>query len=178
MHNPTSRTYPLAIVGARFVLRTLIALNLLLAALIFSLLIASIVAEGPVMNALGARPVGDNSMLFGGMRLIMIIGICSAPLAHTLLKRLLAILDSVRLANPFLIENAARLQTIAWALLGMELLHIAAGIVAASVSSEAAPLDINWTFSVMGWLAVLLLFVLAHVFDHGARMRQDLEGTV
>ena len=28
------------------------------------------------------------------------------------------------------------------------------------------------------WLAVLLLFVLARVFDQGARMRADLDGTV
>ena len=57
--------------------------------------------------------------------------------------------------------NAARLQTTAWALLGLELLHLAVGAVAAA-----------------GWLAVLLLFVLARVFDHGTRMRDDLEGTV
>jgi hypothetical protein len=31
---------------------------------------------------------------------------------------------------------------------------------------------------VTGWLAVLLLFVLARVFDYGTRMRDDLEGTV
>ena len=29
-----------------------------------------------------------------------------------------------------------------------------------------------------GWLAVLLLFVLARVFNHGTRIRDDLEGTV
>jgi hypothetical protein len=36
----------------------------------------------------------------------------------------------------------------------------------------------NWTFSVTRWIAVLLLFVLARVFEQGARMREDLEGTV
>jgi hypothetical protein len=29
-----------------------------------------------------------------------------------------------------------------------------------------------------GWLAVLLTFVLAAVFAHGTRLRDDLEGTV
>ena len=33
-------------------------------------------------------------------------------------------------------------------------------------------------FSFAPWLAVVLLFVLAGVFAHGARMRADLEGTV
>jgi hypothetical protein len=46
------------------------------------------------------------------------------------------------------------------------------------VSSGAAPLDLDWNFSLTPWLAVLLLFVLARVFDHGTRMRAELEGTV
>ena len=39
-------------------------------------------------------------------------------------------------------------------------------------------LHLDWRFSVVPWLAVLLLFVLAQVFDDGARMRDDLKGTV
>jgi hypothetical protein len=75
-------------------------------------------------------------------------------------------------------ENAGKLRTIAWSVLGLELLHLAVGVVAAIASSESAPLDINWSFSLTRWLAVLLLFVLASVFEHGARLREDLEGTV
>ena len=33
-------------------------------------------------------------------------------------------------------------------------------------------------FSVTPWLTILLLFVLARVFDQGARMRDDIAGTV
>jgi Protein of unknown function (DUF2975) len=112
------------------------------------------------------------------MRLVMVIGIASAPLTHLLLTRLLAIIETVRDGDPFVAGNAARLQTTAWALLGLELLHLAVGAVAAAVSSASEPLDLNWSFSIAGWLAVLLLFVLARVFDHGTRMRDDLEGTV
>ena len=39
-------------------------------------------------------------------------------------------------------------------------------------------LDLDWNFSLTRWLAVLLLFVLSRVFEQGARMRDDLEGTV
>ena len=39
-------------------------------------------------------------------------------------------------------------------------------------------LEIQAGFSVDGWLAVLLLFVLARVFHAGTRMRAELEGTV
>ena len=40
------------------------------------------------------------------------------------------------------------------------------------------PLDVEWSFSLTRWLTVLLLFVRARVFEHGARMRDDLLGTV
>src|ERR1035437_2842586 len=108
------------------------------------------------------------------VRLIMVIGVGSAPLAHILLTRLLAIVETVRLGDPFVAGNAARLQTTAWALLGLELLHLAVGAFAAAASSESQPLNIGWHFSISGWLAVLLLFVLARVFGHGARLRGDL----
>ncbi len=155
------------------VLRALIVLNMLFGLAILALLVASLVAEGPVMAALGARP-----SLYLGMRLLTVIGILSVPLAHVVLTRLKAIVETVRAGDPFVAANAARLQRIAWALLGLELLHLAAGAIAAAFSSPATPLDIDWSFSVTGWLAVLLLFVLARVFESGARMREDLEGTV
>lgn len=173
-----SRPYPDALRVSRRVLRALIKLNLLMGLLILALLIASLVAEGPVMGALGARPTSSNSTLILGMRLIMVIGICAVPLAHIVLTRLLAIVETVSLGDPFVAENAERLQTIAWAVLGLELLHFVVGAVAAVASSEAHPLDIDWNFSLTRWLAVLLLFVLARVFEHGTRMREDLEGTV
>lgn len=173
-----SQSYPDTLALSRRVLRVLIKLNLLLGVLILALLIASLVAETQVMEALGTRPGEGNSTLFLGMRMIMVIGIFSVPLAHIVLTRLLAIVDTVSLGNPFVVENAERLQTIAWAVLALELLHFAVGAIARVASSEASPLDINWSFSLTRWLAVLLLFVLARVFEQGARMREDLEGTV
>ena len=74
--------------------------------------------------------------------------------------------------------NAARLQKIAWAVLALELMHLAVGAIAAGVSTTAAPFDIDWSFSPTRWVAVLLLFVLARVFEQGAQMREELEGTV
>jgi len=76
------------------------------------------------------------------------------------------------------VANASRLQGIAWAMLALELMHFAVGTIAAIVSTAAAPLNISWGFSLTRWLAVLMLFVLARVFEQGARMREELEGTV
>jgi hypothetical protein len=171
-----SQPYASALALSRTLLRLLIVLNLLLGLGILALLVASLVAEGTVTAALGVRPGRAGLVL--GMRLIMVVGLLSVPLAHVVLTRLKAIVETVRAGDPFVAGNAARLQRIAWALLGMELLHLAAGAIAAAVSSPADPLDIDWSFSVTGWLAVLLLFVLARVFESGARMREDLEGTV
>jgi hypothetical protein len=145
---------------------------------ILALLIASLVAKDPVMSALGVRPTAGRDTLILGMRLIAVVGICAVPIAHVVLSRLEAIVDTVTLGDPFVAENAARLQTIAWSVLGLEILHLIVGAIAATTSSKENPLDIDWNFSVTRWLAVLLCFVLARVFEQGTRMREDLEGTV
>jgi hypothetical protein len=171
-------SHPTSLRLSRRVLTVLIKLNLLAGILISALLIASLVAEGPVFGALGVRAKGDNSTLFLGMRAIMVIGILAVPLAHIILTRLLAMVDTVRNGDPFVAENAVRLQTIAWSVLVLELMHAVVGFVAARVSTASQPLDIHWSFSVTRWLVVLLLFVLARVFDQGTRMREELEATV
>jgi hypothetical protein len=112
------------------------------------------------------------------MRGIMVVGIAGAFVAHRILTGLLQIVESVRAGDPFILDNAARLQAIAWWLLVAELLHIVVGALARLASTPAQRIDIDWTFSFTPWIAVLLLFVLARVFAHGARMREDLEGTV
>jgi hypothetical protein len=166
---------PASLTLARRVLRILIKLNLLMGVFISTLFIASLIAGEWVMRALGAQP---DPTLHMGMRAIMVIGICSVPLVNVALTRVLAIVDSVSVGNAFVPENAARLQTIAWSVLLLEVLHLVVGAITKGVSSPSHPLDINWSFSVTPWLAVLLLFVLARVFEQGARMRDDLEGTV
>jgi hypothetical protein len=173
-----NKSYPDTLTLSRRVLRALTKLNLLMGALILALLVASLVDESWVMKALGARPAPGDSMLFLGMRLIMVVGICSVPIAHLVLARLLAIVETVKVGNPFVMANAVRLKTIAWAILGLEFMHFTVGAIAADVSTAAAPLNITSGFSLTRWLTVLLLFVLARVFEQGARMREDLEGTV
>ena len=173
-----TKSYPDPLTMSRRVLRVLTKLNLLMGGLILALLIASLIAGPWVMRALGARPAPGNSMLWVGMRLIMVIGICSVPIVHLILARLLAIVETVKVGNPFVMANAVRLKTIAWAILGLEMLHFTVGAIAEGVSTATTPLNISSGFSLTRWLTVLLLFVLARVFEQGARMREDLEGTV
>ena len=172
------REYPNALALSHRVLRFLIGLNLLMGVLILALLIASLIARTWVMTALGVTPPSDNGSLILGMRSIMVIGIAGVPLMHVVLSRLLAIVETVRDGDPFVAENAERLQRIAWSVLGLEVLHIAVMTIATAVSTETTPIDIKWRLNVARLVTVLLLFVLARVFEHGTRMREDLEGTV
>ena len=164
---------------SRKVLGILIPLNVVWGVFILGMLIATLVAPEFMMRGLGFDPPADTGNPFWfGVRFIMVIGIVAAPIRHTILARLLAIVDTVDDGDPFVAGNAVRLQKIAWAVLGLELLHIVVVIVASNLSTPDNPIDFGSKFSITRWLAVFLLFVLARVFEQGACMREDLEGTV
>lgn len=163
---------------SRVALRWLVVLNWIYGAAILVGLAASLVAEVPVMTALGVTPSVETEPLVRGMRVIAVLGLVSVPLHYVILRRLADIVERVSVCASFEPANASRLRTIAWSLLGVQLLSVAIGAVAGIVSTPAHPLDVDAGFSTAGWLAVLLLFVLARVFAEGTRMRDDLEGTV
>ena len=167
-----------ALVATRVTLRTLIVLNWIFGALIFGMLAMSFEAEDWTWRAFGVGPVAGHEGVVAGMRAIMLIGIVGTPIAYVVFSRLVKIVESVRMGEPFSKDNAGRLRTIAWALLGLEVLHICVVAIASAVSTKEVPLRINGNFDLTGWLAILLLFVLAQVFLEGTRMREDLEGTV
>jgi hypothetical protein len=153
-------------------------INLLAGAAILVLLIASIVDRDLIMRALGVETMAGSENLKLGMQMIAGIGVLAVPIAHLVLTRLKAIVETVSVGDPFVLINAERLKTIAWSVLTLEILHLIIGAIAKAVSTEAQPLDIDWEFSATRWLAVLLCFVLARVFEQGARMRDDLVGIV
>src|SRR5688572_22612930 len=162
---------------AYVMLRILIVVNLLGGAAILALLVV-MPNEQWIMTAFKLSPSPEAERLVMGLRAIAVLGLAAIPLNHVVLKRLLAIVETVRGGDPFVAANASRLQAIAWVLLALNLLSIVIGAIAKTVSSPAHPLDIDAGFSINGWLAVLLTFLLARVFAEGARMREDLEGTV
>lgn len=167
---------PLAI--SRLVLRLLLIANFLYGAAILAGLIASLTAKTVFMTALGVPPSPETEPQIRAMRMIAVLGLATIPLYFIMLKRLLAIIGTVGAGDPFVAVNAVRLKTIAWVLLGVQLISLAISGIARSVSTEAHPLELGAGFSIGAWLAVVLLFVLAHVFAEGSRMRDDLEGTV
>jgi hypothetical protein len=162
---------------AHVVLRLLIVVNWLGGAAIVVLLVVMPNREW-IMSAFKLSPSPEAERLIMGLRAIAVLGLAAIPLNHAVLKRLLAIVETVRGGDPFVAANASRLQAIAWALLALNLLSIVIGAIAKSVSTPAQPLHVNAGFSINGWLAVLLTFLLARVFAEGTHMREDLEGTV
>jgi len=175
MSNPNSSSAALPI--AHVVLRILIVLNWLSGAAILALLVV-MPNEQWIMTAFKLSPSPEAERLVMGLRAIAVLGLVAIPLNYVILKRLLAIVETVRAGDPFVAANASRLQAIAWLLLALNLLSIVIGAIAKTVSSPAYPLHIDAGFSISGWLAVLLTFLLARVFAEGTLMREDLEGTV
>jgi hypothetical protein len=162
---------------AHVVLRILIVLNWLSGAAIATLLVAMPTRQW-IMSAFKLSPSPDADQLIMGLRAIAALGVVAVPLHYVVLRRLLAIVETVRAGDPFVAANAIRLQAIAWSLLGLQVLSVVIGAIAKAVSTRANPLHLQAGFSISGWLAVLLTFLLARVFAEGALMREDLEGTV
>lgn len=169
----SSATLPIAHV----VLRILVVLNWLAGAAMATLLVAKPTTQW-FMSAFHLSPSPDAERLVMGMRAIAAVFLVAIPLHYVVLKRLLAIVETVRAGDPFVAANARRLQAIAWVLLALNLLSIVIGAIAKTVSTPAYPVHIDAGFSISGWLAVLLTFLLARVFAEGTLMREDLEGTV
>jgi hypothetical protein len=174
MPRPSSTALPIAHVG----LRILIVLNWVYGAVVLAILVGMFAAEPWTMTALGVPPSAQSGPLIMGMRAIAALGLVAVPLNLAVLRRLAAIVQTVRAGDPFVAANAYRLQAIAWFLLGQQMLSLVIGLIGKSVSTPGHPLHLDAGFSIAGWLAVILTFVLARVFAEGTLMRENLEGTV
>ena len=161
---------------AHVVLRILVVVNWLTGAAVAALLV--IPTRQWIMRAFHWFPSPDTDRLMMGFRAIAAVFLVAIPLHYVVLKRLLAIVETVRAGDPFVAANALRLRAIAWTLLALQLLSLVIGTIAVAVSTPAHPLHLHAGFSISGWLAVLLTFLLARVFAEGTLMREDLEGTV
>jgi len=173
-----SRGQTAALPVAYVTLRILIILNWLYGACLLALLAYSFIDEPFLLRALRLGSSSENPALVMGIRAIAALGLVAVPLNLAVLKRLMAMVQTVRAGDPFIATNAYRLQAIAWFLLGQQLLSLVIGLIGKAISTPAHPLHLDAGFSPGGWLAVVMTFVLARVFAEGTLMREDLEGTV
>src|SRR5262245_7657626 len=100
-------------------LRLSIILNWVAGAAILVLLLVS-PHEQWIMSAFKIAPGPNASQLIGILRAIAVAGLVAIPVNYAILKRLLALVATVRAGNPFISANAERLRAIAWAMLGLQ----------------------------------------------------------
>lgn len=120
---------------------------------------------------------GHPDAVIAALRIVLMIGVGAGAAAHVLFGRLLAIVGTVAAGDPFVEANARRLQTIAWALLALQVLDLAFGLADWRVMQLTSE-TLGWSPSLTGWLAVVMAFVLARVFAAGAAMRDEIAATV
>lgn len=163
---------------AHVVLRVLRWLNWFNGAAILGLLVATLVARDWTFTALGIAPGSGIARVIVPLQMIAALGVACVVISEVILRRLLAMVETVRDGEPFVAANAQRLFEIAWALLSLQLIGLVIAALGRWASTPAQPIDMDVGFSVNGWIAVLMTFILARVFAAGTRLRDELEGTV
>jgi Protein of unknown function (DUF2975) len=124
------------------------------------------------------KPGIDTSNLLPGLLSIFALGILVLGLVWTMMRKLLAIIDSVEDGNPFVIANAVRLRAIGWLMVGVQIIGLPLATAAGNVADLFGENDVGFDLPLNGILAILLVFILAGIFERGAEMREELEGTV
>lgn len=98
-------------------------------------------------------------------------------LAARMFGRLGTILDSVVEGDPFTRDNSRRLRHIGWVMIAMQIVGMVTGWLGSRLP-EHSDLSTGFEFSFSGFLAALLAFVVAQLFEQARAMRDELEGTV
>jgi hypothetical protein len=125
-----------------------------------------------------AKPGIDTSSLLPGLLAIFALGILVLGLLWTMMRKLLNIIDSVEDGNPFIKANAVRLRAIGWMMVGVQIVGLPLATAAGNVADLFGENDVGFDLPLNGILAILLVFILAGIFERGAEMREELEGTV
>lgn len=145
---------------------------------------AILIFQGDI-NAQIVTELGED---VGPLPLLLVAGLIACVVgvltfAWLFFGKLRAIISTVGKGDPFAPENADRLTLMGWLMLGCQVLLIPAAGLALMLAKWAEPMEhfdvtIDAGLDIEGILLVLILFILARVFKHGAAMREDLEGTV
>ncbi len=155
--------------GARLVVRVALWANRLFLAGVVLGLGWSLVSPGQFAAVAGAE--------IAGMRWELLLGLVMGAATDCLLTALAAIIAVAAAGDPFIAANAGRLQRIGWCLLVLQLCELPGLLIARGYPGLGAAAPVP-DVSITGWIAVLMVFVLARVFAVGAAMRDDLDGTI
>jgi hypothetical protein len=125
----------------------------------------------PPRDIIGAPPPLTPERQILAERTYMAVQVLAGALAVPMLWLLRSIVDSARSGDPFVPENGARLRRIGW-------LILAANLVLFAGSFALPPSYRDQSNSYPGIITALLIFVLARIFETGARMRTEIQETV
>lgn len=114
----------------------------------------------------------------GLLAVLLAMAIVMILLGARFIGRLLAIIGSVGEGDPFVRANATRLRDMAWITLALQIGGLALGGYLVWLDTIMPKLERDFDISLSGLIGALLLFILARVFERGAAMREELEGTV
>jgi len=139
----------------------------------------ALVSAGMLGNKESLPDIAQYPLLVTGIGITVIANFAAM---FVFFGKMRTLIESARMGDPFIPENAQRLNMMAWLLLGSQVLTVIVGeirVYAAGLLNPQAKtgFDIDPN-DFTGFLIVLVLFILARVFKHGAAMREDLEGTV
>jgi hypothetical protein len=120
---------------------------------------------------------------FGAVLFAVAGGLISVILILFVIRATSGIVDSAIAGDPFVSDNAVRLNRIGFLLLGIMAVQFltlitVVGIAPESVNNPHFQISGGSEPDPVGMLAILLIFVLARIFRHGSQMRDELENTV
>lgn len=132
-----------------------------------------------------AEDIGDPAATLPVLSLVgaMLIGLAMVAAMFIFFGKLRQIIGTVGEGDPFQPANADRLSLMAWLMLGVQILIFPATALGLHLAQfadkiEGAHVSIDGGLDMSAIMLVIILFILARVFRHGAAMREDLEGTV
>jgi Protein of unknown function (DUF2975) len=173
---------------------------LLLAGRVLTLLIQGVMAVAAAViaitaicvltlqNTINAEIRAEFGADFAAMPVPAVLGLLAVVLVMVGLVflffgKLRGIIETVAQGDPFVPDNADRLNAMAWLQIGTYIagmVAVGAAALVADWAEQFTDVDIDGSIDVdvPSILLVIILFILARVFRQGAAMRADLEGTV
>jgi hypothetical protein len=172
----TPQTRDPLLLAARFILVFMIGAMAVLAAACAVAVPAVLVFQDRIVAELAVH--GMPSMTGWALAsLVALLAACGA-LGFLFFRHLYRIVGTVAEGDPFIPANAERLSAMGWNVVAVNVLVIPIVAIVNWIETVAEGVHADAHFDLMGVLLALILFILARVFREGARMREELEGTV
>jgi hypothetical protein len=130
------------------------------------------------MGVTNGGVAGDMGETRDAMMILMPTGAVLFFLTARFLKMLRDLVLSVTQGQPLTAINAGRLRSMGWLSLAIQGVFLVTSV-AFAIFGKGKLFDVDMVYDLIaGVLTAAVLFILARVFDYGADMREELEGTI